>query len=290
MKEVILCFRENIYAERLCTFIRKYYQQEFRIIGVTERGTVEKYTGKLLLTDDWELYQQHSREESYYFDFNNRGVGINPYQPVEVILGALQWQQTEEGNIRREHDISLIVFYTPGGSSSQRKAALQKCRTVGTEGRSLYIPVRDMELSREEDEIPYDLSELCYCIKRKGSVHSQQILAAIEKGEDFDRLRGFHCPLHVGELGREIGELLEEIREKTRYGHIVLDLQILLPDYKRIFQQAREIYAVEDTITVPGESVLYAGIEKIKQETELRDVTYKVWKWGEILGADKEIG
>ena len=288
MKEMIVCLGRDVYADRFCRYVRKNYQQEFRIVDVVDKSAVVLKPGEILLTDEWELYQRFRNKDCCYFDFEDRGEGINPYQSVEHILNQLLWSGEETSEIKKEKRTSVFVFYTPGGSSLQRRAAMQKCRELGNDGKCLYICVRDLE-PREEEGIFYDLSELCYGIRRSGSLRQGQILAAVEKGEQFDRLRGFHYPVHLGELGMEIGTLLEEIGQKTDYVNLVLDLQVLLQDYKKILKEATEIYAVEDTIAEDEGAYIRKGIRYLREDVGLEQTVYQLWKWGEEK-KDGEIG
>ena len=80
MREIILCFREKIYAMRLCEFIRKNYTREFRAVGLMEKGDVINLNDAVrkevsVLTDDRELYERMKEREVFYFDFDGRGEG-----------------------------------------------------------------------------------------------------------------------------------------------------------------------------------------------------------------------
>lgn len=285
MKEIVLNFREEIYTGRMASFIRRYYGQELRIAGCYSGKEVQKKESQLLLTDDWEVFKQFPGE-SYFFDFSNQGEGIDPYQSMEGILGELFWVQKGEKTHCRRSDSRLIVFYTPGGSSTQRRAALQKCREAAPGNRCLYIPVRDMEFRREEYPVMYDLSELCYCLKKDGRIYLEQLQAAVEKRENYDAMRGFHSPIHPTELGNEIGVLLDWIDKNTEYETVVLDLQILPPDYQTILGAAEEIYLVEDTETTEEQLKLYALMELLLKQSGREKNGYQVWRWGEKYGRE----
>ncbi len=290
MKDIILCFHEEVYGERLGTFIRKNYQQAFRILGTVPKKDFQKRAGMLLLTDDWELHCQMPKEESCFFDFDNKGEGICPFQPADGIVASLLWNGNEKSELYKGGEGHLTVFYTPGGSSSQKEAALKRCKELGKSGKALYIPVRDMEGRECDDEIFYDLSELCYLMKKNEKISTEKLLAAIEQGEEVHCLRGFHSPIHLGELGREISGLVELIGHQTDYVYLVLDLQILPPDYETLFLHAEELYSVEDGS--PGEdyTLLYKWIKKLKDELKLKDEVCKVWKWGEDDDASNAFG
>ena len=181
------------------------------------------------------------------------------------------------------------MFYTPGGSSTQRIAALKKCRELGLQGQSLYIPVRDMETFENREEHTYDLSELCYRLKKEGRVLGEHIFAAVERDEDVHLLRGFHSPLHIGELNKEISRLVEIICKETRYEYLVLDLQILPSDYEDLFRMAEEFFAVEDGEFLTDKKVLHEGVRVLKEALEMPEDAYKIWRWEEQVIETKTI-
>lgn len=282
MREVVLCFRESIYGRRLGDFIRKYYGKEFRMIGMMNEETYQKETGALLLTDNWELHSGLEKGESYYFDFEGRGAGIYPYQSAAGIVETLLWNGIGGDKAEKETRTRMILFYSPGGSSTQRIAALKKSKELAKQGRVLYLPVHDMEIREDKEEHPYDLSELCYKMKKGDPLLPEHIGATIEKKEEYHVMRGFHSPLHIGELGREISGVTECICKGTEYDYLVLDMQILPPDYQTLFLEADEIYGVDDGAVVCDETILNEGIKRLKEWMNLEEAEYQIWKWKEV--------
>lgn len=280
MRTLILCLQQEVYGKRLGAFIRQHYQGEFLVESRVAGKAFTLESQELLLTDQKELYSKNQKEGVYFLDFEERGEGLSPYCPADEIVSFLLWNIPEGKKHTGDCQTKMVVFYTPGGSSCQRRAALQKAESEAEYGECLYVPVRDFEGQNKDGEIPYDLSELCYQVRRGNKLRTEQVHAAVEHASVYGRLRGFHSPLHLVGLSDEIGRVIKFIIRECGYKTIVLDLQFLPPDYKDIFTFADEIYGVGDVAGDEQQNpVLWQGIEFLEAEKVVPQGQYRIWKW-----------
>jgi len=155
-----------------------------------------------------------------------------------------------------------------------------KKKLAEEKGSGLYIPIRDYEQRGWTEEIPYDLSELCYLLKQGKGLKRDQVVAAIEREGKDSFLRGFHYPEHLIGLSTEVSQVLDVILKECNYETVVLDLQFLLPDYQRILSMASEIYIVDDGLVGTKENKqLEDEIVYLEGKKILPNGICRVWKW-----------
>lgn len=281
MKKMTICFENKEYGERLANYICRYHSASFQV-RILPRESVYKEDTEFLVTDIEELSRDWPKERAFFLDFSGQGGGINPYLGAEAILSGILWNKNGK-ELRGEGRMRRILFYTPGGSGRQQEAALELFRQQAKKEVCIYIPVRDMDLCSEGEEGAYDLSELCYLLHLGETLSSDRIRATLQEEEGSFLMRGFRSPVHLSELSDCMSRLLQQMEEAIEEACVIMDLQLLPPDYPELFTSVEEIYAVDDVNTMESRERIHRGMERIKRACGEHKVNYGIWKWAEEI-------
>ncbi|MCI9146713.1 MAG: AAA family ATPase [Hungatella sp.] len=253
LKEISCYFMEHIPQFELTVFTKKEkLHQYLEQGGKADILLVDQCFGdtklKMLTPDTTRIVMSMGAAPAEGFDT------VKKYQKMESLANTVLFKYAEANNapemVRGNSNTRIAAFYSPAGGTGKTTLALALAMTAAMAGvRVMYLNLEEIDSVNDVlERTSGSLSDIFLALKTRGMNAGIKVKGAIrtESQAGFDYISGVESVSEYEELnGKEIGELLNIIRELADYDLVVVDQSSGFTD------KTRAVLAEADTVMVP---------------------------------------
>lgn len=172
-------------------------------------------------------------------------------------------------------DLSMTVFYAPGGYELQLPFSMAYAAVFGEKGKTLYINLTEFSgmqafLGVEEGQ---NFSDLIYAVRQRKEKFLLCLQGVLHQTESFDYIQSPGCPQDLYEMQAEdLSMLLTLLREQTNYEMVVWNCTAMNQTVMRIMEHCSRVFCLvkENTFGTYRKEEFSCFMEK-EQAKKIRD-------------------
>lgn len=144
-------------------------------------------------------------------------------------------------------DLSMTVFYAPGGYEMQLPFSMAYAAIFGEKGKTLYINLTEFSgmqafLGEEDGQ---NFSDLIYAVRQRKEKFLLCLQGILHQTESFDYIQSPGCPQDLYEIQAEdLSMLLTLLREKTNYEMVVWNCAAMNQAVMRIMEHCGRVFCL----------------------------------------------
>lgn len=265
-KKMILADPDERYLRELSHYFMEHVPQ-LELVTFTKREKLYKYldqgnTADILLADEM-LAETRLKELASGMTRIAMSVGmsladgfevVKKYQRMDSLADAVLMKYAENSGsletVRGDSDTRIAAFYSPAGGTGKTTLALALVAAGARAGlRTFYLNLEEIDSVKDIlGNTPGSLSDVFLALKTKGMNVGIKLKASVaaEPVAGFHFLSGVESISEYDEInGKDVGRLLEAVREIADYDLVVVD------QTSAFTERTREVLRQADQILVP---------------------------------------